>query len=57
MVKNKFHILKLEEKSCLFHLISQQEYSKYKKDSIPIQEELMESIYIVKWIKSILPNI
>ena len=57
MLKNKFHTLKLEEKSCSFCLINPQEYSNYRKDSIPIQEEVMEGIYTRDLIKSILPNI
>jgi len=57
MLKNKSHILKFEKKSCSFHFISPQEYSNYKKDSIPIQEEVMEGIYTRNLIKSILLNI
>ena len=57
MLKNKFHTLKFEEKNCYFYLINPPKYTKYRTESIPIQEEIMEGIYTRDLIKSILPNI
>jgi len=57
MSKEQNITLEFEEKKCSLHLINPQEYSKYRKDSIPIQEEVMEGIYTRDLIKSILPNI
>jgi hypothetical protein len=57
MPKNKSHTLKFEEKNCSLRIISPQEYSDYKIESIPIEEEVMESIYTMNLIQSILPNI